>query len=93
MNWKLALLSIVFLPSATYPIVKFGRAFRRISTTMQEETAKVSNIIHESITGAPVGVMKPCSHSMLSNSTHHCATPCILRIVLTYCIMPYIVKA
>jgi len=54
MDWKLALLSIVFLPSATYPIVKFGRAFRRISTTMQEETAKVSNIIHESITGAPV---------------------------------------
>lgn len=54
MDWKLALLSIVFLPSATYPIVKFGRAFRRISTTMQEETAKVSSIIHESITGAPV---------------------------------------
>jgi subfamily B ATP-binding cassette protein MsbA len=54
MDWKLALLSIVFLPTATFPIVRFGRAFRRISTTMQEEMAKVSNIIHESITGAPV---------------------------------------
>lgn len=54
MNWKLALLSIIFLPAAAFPIVKFGRAFRRISTNMQEETANVSNIIHESITGAPV---------------------------------------
>jgi subfamily B ATP-binding cassette protein MsbA len=54
MNWKLALLSIIFLPAASIPIVKFGRAFRRISITMQEKTAEVSNIIHESITGAPV---------------------------------------
>ncbi len=54
MNWKLALLSIVFLPAAAVPIVKFGRAFRRISTRMQEEIAEVSNIMHESITGAPV---------------------------------------
>ncbi len=54
MNWKLALLSIVFLPAAAVPIVRFGRAFRRISTRMQEQTAEVSNIMHESITGAPV---------------------------------------
>ena len=54
MNWKLALISIVFLPAASVPIVKFGRAFRRLSTKMQEETAVVSNIMHESITGAAV---------------------------------------
>ena len=54
MNWKLAMLSIIFLPAAALPTVKFGRAFRRISITMQEETAEMSNIIHESITGAPV---------------------------------------
>ncbi|HIQ37528.1 MAG TPA: ABC transporter ATP-binding protein, partial [Desulfocapsa sulfexigens] len=54
MNWKLAMLSLIFLPAAAVPIVKFGRFFRRISTRMQEETAEVSNIIHESITGAPV---------------------------------------
>ncbi|HIQ37996.1 MAG TPA: ATP-binding cassette domain-containing protein, partial [Desulfocapsa sulfexigens] len=40
--------------AAAVTIVKFGRFFRRISTKMQEETAEVSNIIHESITGAPV---------------------------------------
>ncbi len=54
MNWQLAMISLVFLPAAAIPIVKFGRAFRRISTKMQEETAVVSNIMHESITGAPV---------------------------------------
>lgn len=54
MNWKLALITMIFLPTAAFPIVKFGRIFRRISTQMQEETAEVSNIIHESITGAPV---------------------------------------
>ena len=54
MNWKLALLSLLFLPAAAVPIVKFGKAFRRVSTKIQEETADVSSIIHESITGAPV---------------------------------------
>ncbi len=54
MNWKLATLSLVFLPAAAIPIVKFGKLFRRLSTRMQEETAEISNIIHESITGAPV---------------------------------------
>ena len=54
MNWKLALLSLVFIPAAAIPIVYFGRAFRRISTRMQEETAEVSNIVHESVTGSPV---------------------------------------
>lgn len=54
MNWKLALLSIIFLPSAAVPIVYFGRAFRRIGTKIQEETATLSTIIHESITGSPV---------------------------------------
>lgn len=54
MNWKLALLSLIFLPSAAVPIVYFGKAFRRIGTKIQEETATLSTIIHESITGAPV---------------------------------------
>ncbi len=54
MNWKMALVSFILIPAAAIPIVKFGRIFRRISTTMQEQTAEISNIIHESITGAPV---------------------------------------
>ncbi len=54
MNWKLALLSLIFLPTAAIPIVYFGKAFRRLGTKIQEETATLSKIIHESITGAPV---------------------------------------
>ena len=54
MNWKLALLSFLFLPIATTAIVKFGRVFRRLSVLSQEETARVSTITHESVTGTMV---------------------------------------
>lgn len=51
MNWKLALFSLIILPLAFTSIVFFGRKFRRLSTRSQEETARVSNILHETITG------------------------------------------
>jgi ATP-binding cassette, subfamily B, bacterial MsbA len=51
MNWKLAMFSFIILPVAAFPIVKFGRMFRRLSTRTQEETANVSNMLYETITG------------------------------------------
>ncbi len=51
MNWKLAMITFVVLPIAAYPIIKFGRLFRKLSTSTQEEVAHVSNILHETITG------------------------------------------
>ena len=51
MNWKLAMFSFIILPIAAFPIVKFGRIFRRLSTKTQEETAHVSNMLYETITG------------------------------------------
>jgi ATP-binding cassette, subfamily B, bacterial MsbA len=51
MNWKLAMFSFIILPVAAYPIIKFGRLFRRLSTKTQEETAHVSNMLYETITG------------------------------------------
>ncbi|MCP3887325.1 MAG: lipid A export permease/ATP-binding protein MsbA [Desulfobulbaceae bacterium] len=51
MNWRLAMISFVVLPVAAFPIIKFGRLFRKLSTSTQEETAHVSNILHETITG------------------------------------------
>lgn len=51
MNWKLAMFSFVILPIASYPIVRFGKIFRKLSTKTQEETAHVSNMLHETITG------------------------------------------
>lgn len=50
-DWKLAMISFVVLPVAVYPIFKFGKLFRKLSTSTQEETAQVSNILHETITG------------------------------------------
>jgi ATP-binding cassette, subfamily B, bacterial MsbA len=51
MNWKLAMITFIVLPIAAYPIVRFGRLFRKLSTSTQEEVAHVSNILHETITG------------------------------------------
>jgi subfamily B ATP-binding cassette protein MsbA len=51
MNWRLAMITFIVLPIAAYPIVKFGRLFRKLSTSTQEEVAHVANILHETITG------------------------------------------
>lgn len=51
MNWRMAMITFIVLPVAAYPIIRFGRLFRKLSTATQEETANVSNILHETITG------------------------------------------
>jgi ATP-binding cassette, subfamily B, bacterial MsbA len=50
-NWELALITFILLPAAALPIVKFSRLFRQFSTRTQEETAKVSDRLYETITG------------------------------------------
>jgi subfamily B ATP-binding cassette protein MsbA len=51
MNWKLALIAIIFLPLSFIPVAHFGRKFRKLSTTNQQTVAQVSNLLHETITG------------------------------------------
>ena len=51
LNWKLALIALVFLPLTFIPVSHFGRKFRKLSTTNQQTVAQVSNILHETITG------------------------------------------
>jgi len=51
LNWRLALFCFAVLPFAALPIIKFGKIFRRLSTRAQEETAQVSNMLYETITG------------------------------------------
>ena len=51
LNWKLALFCFVVFPFAAFPIIKFAKVFRRLSTRAQEETANVSNMLYETITG------------------------------------------
>lgn len=51
MNWRLAMITFVVLPLAAYPIVKFGRLYRKLSISAQEEVANVTNIINETVLG------------------------------------------
>ncbi|WP_028578971.1 lipid A export permease/ATP-binding protein MsbA [Desulfogranum japonicum] len=54
MDWKLALISFLFIPAAAIPIVVFGKKFRRISTDYQTEIGVSTNILHETIAGARI---------------------------------------
>ena len=45
------MITFIVLPISAYPIVRFGRLFRKVSISTQEEVANVSNILHETITG------------------------------------------
>jgi len=50
-DWQLACLAILVLPIAVYPIVKFGRKLRKISTQSQKTMAELSVHLHETLTG------------------------------------------
>jgi subfamily B ATP-binding cassette protein MsbA len=54
MNWRLSLIAMILLPVIIYPIVNFGRRHRRLSRSNQQTTAKVSNILYETITGTRI---------------------------------------
>jgi subfamily B ATP-binding cassette protein MsbA len=54
MDWRLATLSMIFLPLALTPIVYFGRRFRQISTNYQETLGETAGILHETIAGARI---------------------------------------
>lgn len=51
LDWKMALVSLVILPLAAIPIIKFGKWFRRNSTRNQQTVALVSGAMHETIVG------------------------------------------
>ncbi|MDE2058509.1 MAG: ABC transporter ATP-binding protein [candidate division NC10 bacterium] len=50
-KWQLALLSLLVLPVALVPIVKFGQKIRRRGTQVQERRAELNTILHESVSG------------------------------------------
>lgn len=50
-DWQMALIAMVILPIAFFPIVKFGRMLRKISTKSQESMGDLSVILHETIAG------------------------------------------
>jgi subfamily B ATP-binding cassette protein MsbA len=50
-DWKLASIAFIILPFATYPIVAFGRRLRKIAVQNQKAMARLTNFLHETITG------------------------------------------
>jgi subfamily B ATP-binding cassette protein MsbA len=50
-DWKLALIAIIILPLAYYPIVEFGRRVRKISKGLQEAMAEMNSFLHETFAG------------------------------------------
>lgn len=54
MDWRLALMSLIFLPMAAAPIIIFGKKFRRVSTRYQQSIGEVTNILHETIGGTRI---------------------------------------
>ncbi|HLC21584.1 MAG TPA: ABC transporter transmembrane domain-containing protein, partial [Candidatus Methylomirabilis sp.] len=53
-KWQLALLSLLVLPVAILPIVKFGARIRRRGTRVQERRAELNSILQETISGVRI---------------------------------------
>jgi subfamily B ATP-binding cassette protein MsbA len=53
-DWKLAMISVVVLPMAYYPLVKLGGKLRRISRRGQQEISDMTAHLEETFTGARV---------------------------------------
>lgn len=50
-DWWLALISVVILPVAAYPISSFGRKLRKVGLKTQKSMARLTSFLHETITG------------------------------------------
>ncbi len=51
LNWKLALMSLVFLPAIAYPLSKLGRRIRKSVARSQDRLGELNQIIQETVSG------------------------------------------
>ena len=52
--FKMALIVFVFLPLITFPIIKVGKALRKLSKRSQEKIADTNSLLYETIMGARI---------------------------------------
>lgn len=50
-DWQMAIIALVILPLAFYPVVQFGRRIRRVSTKTQEANASLGAFLFETLAG------------------------------------------
>jgi len=53
-DWKLALIAVVILPLAFFPVFEFGRRVRRFTTRGQESMAELNSFLHETFAGTKI---------------------------------------
>ncbi len=52
--FKMALISFVFVPLISFPIIKVGKALRKLSKRSQEKIADTNSLLYETIMGARI---------------------------------------
>lgn len=52
--FKMALISFVFIPLISFPIIKVGKALRKLSKRSQEKIADTNSLLYETIMGARI---------------------------------------
>ena len=53
-DWRLAVVALVVVPVAFYPIIRLGRRVRKVSTGTQESVAELNTFLHETFAGAKI---------------------------------------
>ncbi|MCP3951146.1 MAG: ABC transporter ATP-binding protein [Desulfobacterales bacterium] len=53
-DWKMAIVALVILPAAFYPVIELGRRVRRVSTGCQEAMAELASFLHEAFAGSKI---------------------------------------
>ena len=79
-DWKMAILALIVLPAAFYPVVEFGRRVRRVSTGCQEAMAEMSSFLHETLAGNKI--VKAFSRESYEKERFHGKTQRLFRIEL-----------
>lgn len=50
-NWRLAIVAVMVLPVAYYPLIRLGRRLRKIARVGQERIGDLTSVLQESLTG------------------------------------------
>lgn len=53
-DWKLAFLAMIVFPATIYPISRFGRMMRKVTTSSQETMGTLSSLLQETIAGTRI---------------------------------------
>jgi len=94
-DWRLALLSLVGMPLAFYPLVRLGRRLRASSETSLSRWRSISDILHETLSG--FGIVKAFAMERFESERFRRASARLfhvnMRITRTTAILPPLMEA